>query len=269
MKTGVFLFSVDLEEFVAASRVEFRRTPLAELTRRYLLFLAKHGMKATFFVVGEIARKFPSLIQEIAAAGHELACHTDSHIPLNQHTPSSLREDLRRNIDALQNCTGNPVLGFRAPVLSMTEQTRWAYPILAEAGIRYSSSVLPARNPLHGWPGFGAKARSMDGVLEVPVTLARFGALELPFAAGTYFRLLPLAWIKRRFADCSNRGEPVVGYFHPYDLDTTQEWVMNAGVNGNPLLNALLYINRGRTLKGLDFILGERFTICRYDEYLK
>lgn len=267
--TPTFLFSVDLEEFYAADPTRvFRRTPLPELTEIYLAFLRRHEMKATFFVVGEVAMKFPETVRAIAAEGHELGCHTHTHQPLDQHTPESLREDLSRNLDALRAIGADDVKGFRAPILSLTEKTRWAYDVLAGLGFQYSSSVLPARNPLHGWPGFTNKPRRIDGMLELPVTLARFGPLEVPVGAGTYFRCLPKRFILRRFDEIARAGAPVLGYFHPYDVDTRQERVMNQGVRGNPLLNALLYVNRAGTVERLESLAAAGFNIRMYADYV-
>ncbi len=264
---AVFLFSVDLEEFQAANPARvFRLTPLPELAEIYLAFLRRHKMKATFFVVGEVAKKFPETVRAIAAEGHEIGCHTHRHLPLDEYTPASLRDDLSRNLDALRDA--GEVKGFRAPILSLTEKTRWAYEVLAGLGFQYSSSVLPARNPLHGWPGFTNKPRRINGVLELPVTLARFGPLEVPLGAGTYFRCLPFGFIRSRFAAFARRGEPVLGYFHPYDVDTRQERVMNRGVRGNRVLNALLYINRGRTIERLESLTASGFKIMTYAEYV-
>lgn len=265
MKT--FLFSIDLEEFYA-ERAEFRRTPLPELVGRYLALLRRREMKATFFVVGEIAQKFPTVIRDIAAEGHELGCHTFDHIPLNQRDPVSLRDDLRRNLDALAPFTTAPVQGFRAPILSLGEKQQWAYEVLAELGFTYSSSVLPARNPLHGWPGFGLQPRRLHGVLEVPVTLSPFFGLEVPVGAGTYFRCLPFGSIRRRFNAHAESDTAIVGYFHPYDIDTDQERVMSRGVGGSHLLNALLYFNRGGTLRRLESILDAGFRIMPYRDFI-
>ncbi len=267
MKT--FLFSIDLEEFYAIERQEtFHRTPLPELTERFLAFLRRAGMRCTFFVVGEIAERFPEAVRAIAAGGHELACHTHSHRPLDEHTPASLREDLLRNLAAVRACANGPVTGFRAPILSMTPGTAWAYDILAELGFKYSSSVLPARNPLYGWPAFGALPRMMNGIMEVPVTLAPFGPLRLPVGAGTYFRCLPMPLIRRAFEAGARRGDPMVGYFHPYDIDPAQERVMSRGVNGSPLMNALLYANRARTLERLESLIAGGFKIVTYSDFL-
>lgn len=267
MKT--FLFSVDFEEFYAVERQEtFRRTPLPELAERLLDFLRRAGMRCTFFVVGEIAEHFPEAVRAIAAEGHELACHTHTHRPLNEHTPASLREDLLRNLDAVRACAKGPVTGFRAPIVSLTPETAWAYEVLAELGFKYSSSVVPARNPLYGWPGFGAAPRMVKGVMEVPMTLAGLGPLQAPVGAGTYFRCLPMPLVRRAFNRCARRDEPVVGYFHPYDIDTAQERVMSRGVNGSRLMNALLYANRARTLERLESLLAAGFKIVPYSDFL-
>lgn len=263
-----FLFSIDLEEFTPARPgLDFRRTALPKLTECYLEFLRRHKMKATFFIVGEVARQFPSLVREIGCEGHELGCHTDAHQPLTGHTPASLREDLKRNLESVRSCTSSLVTGFRAPVLSLTEKTRWAYEILGELGFCYSSSVLSASNPLHGWPSFGVAPRTVDGILELPVTLGIFAGMRMPIGAGTYFRCLPFGAIRRSFAKCASNGDPIIGYFHPYDIDTRQQWVMNSGVRGNPLLNAMLYINRSHTLRRLESIVTAGFRIMTYHEY--
>ena len=184
-------------------------------------------------------------------------------------TPGVFRDDLERNRDAiLAAAPAAAVTGFRAPVLSMVPATQWAYDVLGGLGFAYSSSVLAARNPLYGWPGFGAAPRRFGGVLELPVTTGRFGPLVVPFAAGTYFRCLPAWWLVRRFRACARADRPVVGYFHPYDFDAAQEPVMNRGVRGNRLMNRLLFINRHRTLDRLNLTLREGFRIFPYRDFL-
>jgi polysaccharide deacetylase family protein (PEP-CTERM system associated) len=264
-----FLFSVDFEEFYAAERQEtYRRTPLPVLTERLLEFLRKAGMRCTFFVVGEIAEKYPEAVRAIAAEGHELGCHTHTHRPLNEHTAESLKEDLMRNLDAVRACARGAVTGFRAPILSLTRKTSWAHGVLAELGFTYSSSVLPARSPLYGWPEFGSAVRAVDGIKEMPVTLARVGPMRAPVGSGTYFRCLPMGLVRGAFEKTAGKGEAIVGYFHPYDIDAAQERVMSRGVNGSRLMNALLYVNRGRTLERLESIVEQGFNIVTYRDFL-
>jgi polysaccharide deacetylase family protein (PEP-CTERM system associated) len=269
---NTFLFSVDFEEFYAADHQDtFRRTPLPALADRLLAFLQRAQMRCTFFVVGEIAQRFPDTLRAIAAQGHELACHTHTHRPLDQHTPASLREDLLRNLEAVTACTSRPVTGFRAPILSLTQRTSWAHEVLAGLGFKYSSSVLPASNPLYGWPQFGPAPRAVHGITEIPVTLSQIGpfaSLRAPIGAGTYFRCLPMPLIRRAFDRCAQRGQPVVGYFHPYDIDAAQQRVMSRGVHGSRLMNSLLYINRARTLERLESLLERGFNIIPYSDFL-
>jgi len=104
--------------------------------------------------------------------------------------------------------------------------------------------------------------------MEAPVTLARVGPLLAPIGAGTYFRCLPMGLVRGAFDRCAGRDTAIVGYFHPYDIDTAQERVMSRGVNGSRLMNALLYVNRGRTIERLESLLARGFKIVPYNEFL-
>lgn len=257
-----FLFSVDLEDarFRMPDGLRYpERAP--HMTRRYLRLLNSHQAKATFFVVGDTARAFPDLIREIVAQGHEIACHSDTHTQLDGHTPASLRDDLRRNLDSLRQAGAERIVGFRAPTLSITPATAWAYDVLAELGFVYSSSVLGAPNPLYGWPGFGRQPRRMSGgIIEMPLTLARIGPSTLPIASGTYLRLIPRPLLMKLFASAAANG-PVIGYVHPYDIDTGEALFLHPDVKGNRVLNLLLYYNRGSVFDKLEAVLDAGFVI--------
>ena len=142
-----YLFSVDVEDARLMVPNGQRYRPRVEpMTLRYLDWLDRYGFSATFFVVGDIARNHPDLVREIARRGHELGCHSNRHVPLDQQTPSEFREDLVACLEALARCDAGPVVGYRAPTFSLTQRTQWAYEILAAHGIQYSSSVLPVPN---------------------------------------------------------------------------------------------------------------------------
>jgi len=246
---STLLFSIDLEEFYPAQAgTPTGAKPLEELVEQYIRLLAAAGARATFFVVGELARRYPSVIVRISAAGHEIACHGDRHITLDQLTPSGFATDLRANRAALAAAGAPPPRGFRAPVFSLTAATAWAHRVLADEGFSYSSSVLPAKNPLFGWPEFGPTPRVVDGVRELPITLGRVCGRDLPIFGGTYFRVMPYLLIRSRLQAALAAG-PVITYFHPYDIDAAQPWVIHAGVRGNRILNALLFLRR-RSLPG-------------------
>ena len=263
------LLSVDLEDVRDWVRDGAGyREAVPENTRNYLQQLKKWGAKATFFIVGEVARRYPQLIGEILAEGHELACHGDIHLQLDKMTPQEFRVDMQRNLTALENAGGKGIKGFRAPTFSLTARTPWAHEILADLGFTYSSSVLPAANPLYGWPEFGREARRMaGGIWELPVTLHELPGLSVPLAGGVYFRVLPFFLTRWAIAQSLGKGQPVITYFHPYDIDTRQERFMHPDLGDKHHLNLLMYIGRAKVLKRLD-ILHRSFAFQAYDEYV-
>ncbi len=268
-RSAPFLFSIDLEDVRSAvpGGARFRERVPANV-ERWLAFLAAHDARCTFFTVGDVARRYPALVREIDACGHELACHSSDHTTLDRHDRASFREDCLRNRDDLDAAGARDVVGYRAPTLSLTEDRAWAFEVLSEQGFRYSSSVLPARNPLFGWSGFGGECRAIEGVWEIPVTLSTLPFLRVPFAAGVYFRALPFALVRRQFERALAASTPVVGYFHPYDIDTEQERFMHAGIGESRFYNWLMYRNRGRVLPRLDALLAAGARIETYAEFV-
>lgn len=270
MSSPPFLFSVDLEDIRRlvpdgprlADRVE-------TTTEAYLDFLRRHGGRCTFFTTGDVARRYPALVKQIAAEGHEIACHSSDHVPLDRHDPDSLREDLECCLEAYAQAGVEGVRGFRAPVGSMTGETRWAYEVLAKLGFRYSASVLAARSPLYGWPEFGPDVPRVEGGLwELPVSLSRLPGLRVPFAGGVYFRVLPFPLVRRLFRRRLAEGHPVIAYLHPYDLDTEQERFSFPELDGSRLYNWLMYRNRHRVLPRLEQLMGMGAPIVPFADYV-
>ena len=177
---------------------------------------------------------------------------------------------LARNRNELEQAGAREVVGFRAPIFSLTEQSAWAYAVLAELGFLYSSSVLPYENGLHSWAAFGVEPRLRpEGVRELPTSATRLLGRNLPFAGGVYFRLLPFAISRRLFSRQGASGRSVVGYFHPYDVDTRQERFMHAELGDNPLLNALMYIGRGRVIPRLRSLFASGFTCDSFANHVR
>jgi polysaccharide deacetylase family protein (PEP-CTERM system associated) len=263
------LLSVDLEDVRDwVKNGDGYREGVPENTRLYLDRFKQWGVKATFFVVGRVARKYPRLIGEIIAAGHELACHGDMHLQLDKLSPQDFRDDLAANLMALQDAGGTAIRGFRAPTFSLTERTAWAHEILSELGFTYSSSVLPARNPLYGWPAFGQDARKVTKTLwELPITLHSLPGLAVPIAGGVYFRVLPFMLTRWAIAREIGKGRPVGSYFHPYDIDTGQERFMHPDLGEKKHLNMLMYIGRAKVLTRLDILHGS-VPFSSYGEYV-
>jgi polysaccharide deacetylase family protein (PEP-CTERM system associated) len=267
---SAFLLSLDLEDVRSmipdGARYAERVPANAE---RVLRFLDDHGARCTFFTVGDVARRHPALVRAIAAAGHEVACHGADHVPLERLGRDGFRDDLRRNLDDLARAGVEDVVGFRAPVLSLTAATPWAHEVLAELGFRYSSSVLAARGKLYGWPGFPARAtQTPSGVWELPPNLAGAPPFALPYLGGVYFRVLPFPLVRRLFRRDRARGLPLVAYLHPYDVDTEQERFMHPELGGSRLLNHLMYWNRDRVLPRIAALLAEGAPVTTYRAFV-
>ena len=220
-----------------------------EHTHVLLDWLDERDITATVFVVGELARDNPDLVRAVAARGHELALHSWTHTQLTLSTPEQFRTDVRRGKALLEDLTGTPVLGYRAPTASLVRRTVRATEALADEGYAYSSSVIPARNPLFGFEGVPSRPfRWPSGLAEFPIHVAGVGPVKLPFTAGTYLRVLPwpvIEALRRR----SPWGEGNCTYFHPYDFDTGEpfHWLDDAG-----WLSPLIWMGRGRMLDRLD-----------------
>lgn len=261
-----YLFSVDLEDVrdMIAGGMQYKEAVVSN-TLKYLAWLSKHKFKATFFVVGRTAQAFPSLIKEIADSGHEIALHSHNHIHLTKLTPEEFKADIAANINAIQKAGITTIKGFRAPTFSLVEKSKWAYKILRSAGIEYSSSVIPNANPLFGWQNFGGE-QMVDGVYEIPMNVGN-KPFSVPFGGGVYFRVLPVQLSLQLFKNAAKKQQPVLGYFHPYDVDTEQERFMHPHLNNNRLLNKLMYINRSKVFNRLNQVIDLGFEVVRYDEY--
>jgi len=264
------LFSIDLEDVREDAPVGGHFEERVRVnTDRYLEWLAARGITCTFFVVGKVAQQHAALVRDILSAGHEVACHSNLHRSLDELDPDVFIEDTRSNLEHLAAAGATDVRGYRAPRFSMTAETSWAHEALAELGFEYSSSVLPARNPLFGWPEFGQPARLTGaGVLELPITVSRFGPVTMPPLGGVYLRLLPgmaLRRAARRAASASPDGW-VLSYLHPYDIDEEQERWAHVSLNGSRLMNRLMYYNRRSVFPKLDRLLGMGFTVTTYRE---
>ena len=201
---------------------------VAASTGRVLSLMAAHNVKATFFVLGEVAAEHPSLVRDIAKGGHEVACHSYHHVRVDGQTPEQFRADVRHAKAVLEDIAGQAVVGYRAPNFSIGRSERWAYEVLADEGFRYDSSIYPIAHDRYGdrsaprfpyeiWRG-GDKS-----MLEFPIGTLRLLGVNLPIGGGGYFRLLPGGLITSAIRRV-NRAErqPVMFYFHPWELDPDQ-----------------------------------------------
>lgn len=206
-------------------------------TRWILEQLESAGVSATFFIVGEVARQNPDLIRAIHRAGHELGSHSWDHKRLHVMSPETLREDVRRTKDTLEQLTGEPVMGYRAPTFSIVRQTAWAVDVLAEMGFVYDSSIFPVRHDRYGVPEAPRVPFQVRGagatILELPPATLNCLGFNLPVGGGGYFRFLPTFLLQNALAqmgaDVPTRITTL--YFHPWEFDPYQQRLPLAGLN--------------------------------------
>nr|WP_280842909.1 polysaccharide deacetylase family protein [Pararoseomonas baculiformis] len=220
--------------------------------------LDESGARGTFFILGEVADSAPALVREIAARGHEVASHNQTHRSLEELGPSRLRQEAFRARARLQDLSGQAVPGFRAPYFSVTPRTEWAAEVLLEAGHSYSSSVLPARGFLHGHPGAPRQPFAWPcGLLELPAPVARLGPMHLPALGGMYLRYLPGFDLRRILPRLE--GPLAWTYCHPYDIDAAEPFHRRPG---HALAACVfLWANRGVSARRLRALLAGRASV--------
>lgn len=224
-----------------------------DLTRRILDHVDAAGVRGTVFIVGEEAERHPDLVRDIADRGHEVALHAWRHVPLTEVSPADFRLETARGQAVIEELTGRPVAGFRAPTASLVPASAWAVDVLGELGFRYSSSVISGHNPLFGWPGTPRLPFLWpNGLVELPIPFAGIGDVGLPHLGGTYFRVLPwpVVWLARRTLE---RTTVPNLYCHPYDFDAEEPPWDVPGVQ--PWGIRLLWMNRSRMFAKLDRLL--------------
>ncbi len=192
-----------------------------------LNLLAERNTKATFFILGRLAKQNKQLIKEIASAGHELACHSMNHKMITQISPKQFHKDTISCKKLIEDIIGHCVIGYRAPTFSITERTLWAFDKLIEAGFEYDSSVYPIKHDIYGIRNTPATIHwaitpSGNRILELPIMTRRILNMNFPTGGGGYFRLLPLSLILNSIRKYEQQNKPAVLYFHPWEFDANQ-----------------------------------------------
>lgn len=225
------ILTVDVEDWYHGNYrslpADLVRSPelVSRNTLDLLELLARHGARATFFVLGEVAERYPELVRAIAAGGHEIASHGYRHDLVYEGGPDVFRAEVRRSKTILEDAGGRPVFGYRAPSWSLTAKTPWAWEILEEEGYRYSASVFPVANYLYGIAGAPRVPYQPDprlSLTEFPASCGRMFGRRVPFAGGFYLRLLPAAALRFFEKQLNRAGLPVVYYLHPREIDARQ-----------------------------------------------
>lgn len=264
-------FSVDVEDYFQVlnfsrrlPREDWARMPsrVVANTQRILELLEEHKVHGTFFVLGCVAREHPGLVRDIAARGHEVASHGMSHRAIHDLDPASFLAEARDSRLLLEDVSGTPVRGFRAPSFSITKKTWWALDTLLTAGYAWDSSIFPVRHPDYGVPDAPRDihvVHTAEGrqLLEFPMASARVLGCSLPVSGGGYFRLLPYAVTRFGLRQIA-RARPFVFYLHPWETDPDQPDLRHCASRLGALRH---YTGLARTMPRLRRLLGEfRFT---------
>jgi len=211
-------------------------------------------LRATFFVLGWVAERMPSLVREILSRGHEVASHGYNHNLCNQCSTAELKEDLKESKKLLEDILGTAVLGYRAPSFSITEKV---LEVLQECGYLYDSSFNSfAVNNRYGKieissNGMGIAHRTCRNIYELPISNFRAGKYTVPAGGGAYFRLIPIRLFTKMVHSVLKDQNAYLFYLHPWEIDTGQPKVKSAPA----FLRFRHYTNISMTLSKLSFLI--------------
>ena len=212
-----------------------------------LTLLDRYDTRATFFILGWVAKRSPAIVRRIHTAGHEIASHGFRHQPITGQTPLQFREDVRASKALLEDLIQEAITGYRAPSYSIGRDTGWALDELEQVGFTYDSSIYPVRAP-HGRYGVAASPlrpyRVRARLWEFPLPTWRVFGRRIPAATGAYLRLFPLGLTTRAIDQNLHRAIPVVVNMHPWELDPEQPR------RTVPLWNGMLHYTNLRTTRG-------------------
>lgn len=261
-------WSVELLAKYAGQREEDQ---VEEATRPLLKLLDRYRTKATFFVLGIVAEKYPSLVYEIREKGHEIASHAYSHKTLYELGKSQFEVEMEKSVALLESITGEQPIGFRAPSFSINNSTSWALGVLKDYGFKYDSSIFPVKTTLYGVPDApvhpykpsmtDVAQEDVNGeLIEFPLATCKVGT-NIPMAGGFWLRLLPL-WFVTFAIKRINRACPTVIYLHPWET-----YAQTPRMNRAPLFSRVVtYHGIGSMLARFEGLL-QRFEfqpLCRF-----
>lgn len=221
--------TVDVEDAINQTmrnvfQSEMKPTQRVDANTRYLLDLfSEFDVKATFFILGEVAEQFPELIKEISLHGHELGIHGYSHKKYYFLNREQAWEEIIRAKKTVEDISGKKVLGHRAPEFSINKDTIWVLDLLRQADIEYDSSIFPVNSGRYGWPEFNRKIHwfyfeNDKRIIEAPLSTVKILGKEIPGCGGGYLRVFPY-FITKNFMDIITTNRPANVYLHPYETD--------------------------------------------------
>lgn len=207
-------------------------------TQRLLDLFDQHSIRATFFVLGWVAERYPDLVHDIHEAGHEIASHGYSHQLIFEQSLDEFREETRKAKAILEDICGSTVRGYRAASYSITRKSLWALDVLVELGFTWDSSIFPIHHDTYGMvesPRQPYRLITLSGaqLVEFPLSTARIAGLSVPAAGGGYFRQYPY-WLSRLLLEKAARDSKArIFYLHPWEVDPDQPRVPDASWKSN------------------------------------
>ncbi len=218
-------FSVEaLNEVLGPDLWDKQESVVARNTYKILELFSVNEVRATFFVLGWIADRYPELIREVSAAGHEIACHSYHHQMVSSITPEQFRDDTKRAVDAIIDAGGQVPAGYRSPSWGMRRDMQWAFDILDELGFSYDSSIYPIRHDIYGDPDaprsvFTVPLSSGSSMIEIPATTVEVLKRRVAIGGGGWLRQFPYWFTRWGIKKLNRQGMPAMVYFHPWELD--------------------------------------------------
>jgi polysaccharide deacetylase family protein (PEP-CTERM system associated) len=240
----VNVFTVDLEDYFHPTEVNRGIGDWSDFAPRLgigtsalLDLLAEHNVRATFFVLGWVAKTQPLLVRKIAEAGHEIGCHSYKHQLVFNLTPREFREDTIRASGSIEDACGVVPKVYRAPSYSIVTDSLWALDVLADLGFTHDSSICPIVHDRYGIPGFPRHAHAIGTkagpIMEVPIATVQLSPKQVaPVGGGAYLRLFPYRYTATGIREINNvEGQPACVYTHPWELDPNQPRVANGVIS--------------------------------------
>lgn len=224
--------TVDLEDWfcvynfsslISYKSWEDKNSRVEENTEKILKIFQDKKVNATFFILGWIADRFPSLVKSIDSEGHEIGSHTYSHMIIKENSREAFQKDLKLSVQALSKSTSQKIRGFRAPSFSIDPSKKWIFDVLKEENFEYDSSLFPVTfHPDYGGKDIPYNIHKIDKLTEFPMTVVKKFGKTFPCSGGGYFRLFPYFYTKWGFRQVNKEQRPAVFYFHPWEIDPLQ-----------------------------------------------
>lgn len=232
--------SVDVEDYFQVSAFEkqieksdWNNIPcrVEENIERILALFEQKEIKATFFTLGWVAERYPSMVKKIVENGHELASHGWEHIRVTQQEQDEFRQDITRTKHFLEDLSGKQIKGYRAASYSICSENLWALDCLADASYLYSSSIVPIKHDLYGIPDAPRFAFSSaeNRLLEIPISTINIAGRNINCGGGGWFRLFPYSFSRWAINNVNVKDQqPCIFYFHPWEVDPEQPRIESA-----------------------------------------